>query len=198
MRRHALDVHVPDLEPVLLRVYDLAIFESYERTFKRPGSSRRTTWGLDLRRPLCRGELLGPIAAELASGIERSGIGQVAGYGFGAYPLVGAVVAVSPALVGGFVRPKNKPYGFGERVEGALDPSQPVALLDDLLGSGRAALNVARVLREAGLEVAEVHTVFALGFRRGTSALGEEGLAHRCLATLWPDPAFQVPRELQS
>jgi orotate phosphoribosyltransferase len=196
VRRHLIEAHVPELRPVLVRAYDLAVFESFERTYRRRDPRRTTTWALDLRKPLCRGEILAPVAAELAAGLERAELDQVAGFGFGAYPLVGAVLAAAPALTGGFVRPAAKGYGFGEGIEGALDPARPVALLDDLLGSGRSALTAAGILAAAGLVVTEVHTVFGLGFRRGTAALGEAGIAHRCLATLTPDPAFQLPREL--
>jgi len=196
IRRHVIQVHVPALESVLVTAYDLAIFETFERTYRRRNPSRSSTWALDLRKSLCRGDVLGPIAAELAGGLERAGIDQIAGSGFGAFPLVGAVLGCAPSLMGGFVRPADKGYGFGERVEGALDPSRPVALLDDLLGSGRSALAAVGILGDAGIVVTEVHTVFSFGFRTGAAALGQAGIAHRCLATLTPEPAFQVPREL--
>jgi orotate phosphoribosyltransferase len=195
--RHVVRVHVAALEAVLLRTYELGIFESYERPFARRGADELTsTWALDLRVPLSHGEILAPVAEEMAAGLARVGIVQVAGYGFGAYALVGALVASSPGLVGGLLRPRPKTYGFRERVEGDLDPTRPVALVDDLLGSGRTALKVTSVMRDLGLVVTEVHTVFALGFRSGATLLGQAGVAHRCLATLTTDPAFQVPREM--
>jgi orotate phosphoribosyltransferase len=197
MRRHRLQVHVAELAPVLLEAYDRAIYESFERTYVRRGNDQgRSRWALDLRKPLSHGAILAPIARELAAGLEEAGITQVAGFGFGAYPLVGAVVAVSPSLTGGLVRPAAKEYGFGERVEGDLDPGLPVALVDDLLGTGRAALSAAKLLGAQGFEVSEVHTVFAFAFRSGTTVLGQAGIAQRCLATLSAEPAFQVPREL--
>ena len=197
MRRHRVRVHVPALEPLLLGAYDRAIYESFERTYARRGPAERSsTWALDLRKPLAHGAILAPIARELARGLEEAGIAQVAGFGFGAYPLVGAVVAASRSLAGGLIRPSEKEYGFGELVEGDLDPAIPVALVDDLLGTGRAALSAARLLGAQGIEVTEVHTVFAFSFRPGATALGKAGIAHRCLASLSTEPAYQVPREL--
>ena len=189
MRRHRIQVHVVELAPVLLEAYDRAIYESFERTYKRRGNDRgHSRWALDLRKPLSHGTILAPIARELAAGLGEAGITQVAGLGFGAYPLVGAVVAASPSLTGGLVRPAAKEYGFCERVEGDLDPGLPVALVDDLLGSGRAALSAAKVLGARGFEVTEVHTVFAFAFRSGATALGKAGIAHRCLATFSAEP----------
>jgi len=201
MRRHRLEVHVPRLRDVLTRTYDMAIFESFEREFRRParggeGQPRISPWGLDLRIPLSRAELLTPIASELADGLAAIGVTQVVGAGFGAYALVGAVLASSTTMTGALLREKTKGYGYGAVVEGALSTERPVALLDDLLSTGGTALAVRRLLHEHGFTVTEVHTVFALGFRPGVAALGAAGIGHRCLATLHPDPGFQRPREL--
>ena len=201
MRRHVVDVHVPALAPVLLCAYDLATFEAAERPHERrtrpPGQPPRTNaWALDLRIPLLKGEILAPIARELADGLVRAGVFQVAGSGFGAYGLVGAVVAADGQLRGGLIRPEPKGHGFHEQVEGALRPDAPVALVDDLLSSGSTSLAAADLLARNGLRVTEVHTVFALAFRRGAAALGAVGIAHRCLASLHPAAGFQNPREL--
>jgi orotate phosphoribosyltransferase len=199
MRRHSIEVHVQDLAQILLRSYDLAIFESFERSYLRRvrvAQGGTSTWAVDLRIPLSHGDILAPIANEIAAGLRRAGMDQVAGAGYGAFPLVGAVVAASGDLTGGVVRTATKGYGFNERVEGDLDPQRPVALVDDLLGTGQSALQAAEVLRHCGLHVVELHTVFAFAARGGPGRLGRAGISHRCLATLHPEADYQVPREL--
>jgi hypothetical protein len=77
---------------------------------------------------------------------------------------------------------------IGEVLHGALFAGDAAAWAGEV--------RPAKVLGAQGFEVTEVHTVFAFAFRAGATALGKAGISHRCLATLSPEPAFQVPREL--
>src|SRR5581483_2288878 len=161
--RLALDVHVPALEGILREVYDTGRFTRRERAYvKRGGEAagvRTSNWALDLRVPLARSELLQPIAAEMAATLQRAGISQIAGRGFGSYQLVGGIVAVGSNLSGGLVRDARKPYAFTE-------------------------LDAANALRKEGYDVIAVYTVFRFAWRRGRSALWAANLGHRCLASL--------------
>ncbi len=186
--RLALDVHVSALEGILREVYDTGRFTRRERAYvKRGGEAagvRTSNWALDLRVPLARSELLQPIAAEMAATLQRAGISQIAGRGFGSYQLVGGIVAVGSNLSGGLVRDARKPYAFTELVEGGLRRDRPVVVVDDLLSTGRSALDAANALRKEGYDVIAVYTVFRFAWRRGRSALRAANLGHRCLASL--------------
>jgi orotate phosphoribosyltransferase len=182
MRRHIIDVHVPHLDSVLLRAYDLAIFERDERSSRKPPKDRE--WALDMRIPLSRSDVLGPIAREMIAALHEADLSQIAGYGFGSYALLGAIVGQAPAMVGALIRESAKSYGFGEIVEGQLVSEAPVVIIDDLLATGRSALRAVAVLREHGFAVTAVYTVFRFDWGHGRSALRAEGISHKCLATV--------------
>lgn len=45
----------------------------------------------------------------------------------------------------------RKPYGFRKQIEGDLSVSDPVALIDDVLSSGKTIAEAVRKLRDLGL-----------------------------------------------
>jgi orotate phosphoribosyltransferase len=189
MTMHTLEVHAPGLEEVLEKVYKLAFFERRDKPYYRslPPTElplQTSDWALDMRVPLSSSDLLRPVAAEMASYLASVGYAQLAGYGYGSFPLVGAILAQARAMNGAFVRSERKPYGFGKIVEGDLRLDRPVVIVDDLLGAGRSALRAAAALRAEGFEVTGVYTVFRFGWRPGRRNLRAGGLGHRCLATL--------------
>lgn len=135
-------------------------------------------WLLDTRTPMLSADSFGEVGRVLARRLESRGVSQVAGFGFGAYALVCSVLSAQSALVfrGGFVRERRKPYGRRRLVEGPLDRDRPVVLLDDILNSGRSALNGVRLLRSEGFEVAGVLTLFNFTWSGGRPRLEGEGL----------------------
>lgn len=189
MTMHTLDVHAPGLEEVLEKVYELAFFERPDKTYYRSSHPaglpvQTSDWALDMRVPLSSSDLLRPISAEMASYLASAGYAQVAGYGYGSFPLVGGILAQAATMNGAFVRSERKPYGFGKIVEGNLRHDLPVVIVDDLLGAGRSALQAAAALRAEGFDVTGVYTVFRFGWRPGRRNLSDGRLGHRCLATL--------------
>jgi orotate phosphoribosyltransferase len=187
--RHQVSVHVPELDEVLRMTYASALFERRQRPYFRRshlGSPvpRPSAWAFDFRVPLARSELLQPIGRHMAHELGAAGLSQVAGYGYGSYGLVGAIVAQSANMTGAFIREARKPYGFCEVIEGDLHRDAPVIVVDDLLGRGRSSLQAAMTLRSEGFRVTGVYTVFRMGWRPGRDNLRAAGLSHRCLATL--------------
>lgn len=199
-RRHAVDVHVPALHSVLLRAYDLAAFGHDQRPYRKrasgPGSGARSShWALDMRIPLSRSDVLRPVAREMLAGLGAAGVTQIAGYGYGSYALVGAILAGARQMTGALIRTSAKDYGFCEIVEGELRPDLPVVIVDDLLSSGRSALGAAAILRARGCSVTAVYTVFRFGWRGGRGALRADGMGHKCLATLRAPGGGGGPRQ---
>ncbi len=195
--RHEIEVHETAFADHLLDVYRRSYYDRSERPYLRParrgepgagtaaGGGRIATCALDLRRPLSASPYLVPTADAMVAVLGRLGIEQVAGAGFGAFGLVGAVLARG-TFRSALVRPAAKAYGFRERIEGDLDPEAPTAILDDLLATGRSALATAAALRDGGYLTTLSLTVFRFGWGPGRERLRHAGLTHHCLASLWP------------
>lgn len=158
---------------LLQQVYDLAYFEKSQRPFV---GRKQDIWALDMRVPLSRSEFLKPIALYMLDALDVAGVHQVAGRGFGAYGLVGAMAALGTGITAAFVRDEPKTYGFGELIEGPLQADQPVALVDDLLNTGTSAVRTATLLRERGFRVDRIHVVFRYSWNLNASILPSAGL----------------------
>ncbi len=133
-------------------------------------------WLLDTRTPMLDGEVFDEAGTVLADRLRGRGVMQVAGFGYGAFPIVCSVVAQGTGFRGGFIRERRKPYGRRRLVEGPLDRAQPVALVDDILNSGRSAARAAGMLRADGFTVAGVVTLFNFTWSGGKARLENEGL----------------------
>lgn len=139
-------------------------------------------WLLDTRTPMLDGEVFDEAGTVLAERLRTRGVTQVAGFGYGSFPIVCAVVAQgapapgAEAFRGGFIRERRKPYGRRRLVEGPLDRARPVALVDDILNSGRSAARAAGMLRADGFTVAGVVTLFNFTWSGGKARLESEGL----------------------
>ena len=136
-------------------------------------------WLLDTRTPMLDGAVFAEAGEVLAERLRARGIEQVAGFGYGAFPLVTAVLPHSTPdrpFVGGFIRERRKAYGRRRLVEGPLDRAKPVALMDDILNSGRSAARAAALLRTDGFQVDGVVTLFNFTWSGGRARLEGEGL----------------------
>ena len=98
------------------------------------------SWAFDLRVPLAHASILAPVAASMAALLRSIGVFQVAGRGCGAIFLLGAIATADNSFRLGFVRDEPKRYGGGRIVEGALDTGGPIAMVDDVLNSGRSVI----------------------------------------------------------
>ena len=136
-------------------------------------------WLLDTRTPMLDGEVFQEAGGVLADRLRARGITQVAGFGYGAFPLVCAVLphgTEERPIRGGFIRERRKPYGRRRLVEGPLDRQRPIALMDDILNSGRSAARAVSLLRSDGFRVAGVVTLFNFTWSGGRARLEADGL----------------------
>jgi orotate phosphoribosyltransferase len=143
-------------------------------------------WSIDMRIPLSRGDLLRAVAMQMTAVLDREKISQVSGAGFGAFFLLGGILATTMGLNGGLIRESRKEYGFKKRVEGGLDRHRPIFIVDDVLSSGKSAISAAKVLREDGFLPVGVLTVLRYGWRQGDESLRQAGLVSESLADLYP------------
>jgi len=138
-------------------------------------------WLLDTRMPMLEGEIFDEIGEVLAERLRAREIYQVAGFGYGSFPIVCSVLGAEaddgdPGFRGGFIRERRKAYGRRRLVEGPLDRSAPVVLVDDILNSGRSAARAIALLRSDGFDVPGVMTLFNFTWSGGKSRLEGEGL----------------------
>ena len=61
-------------------------------------------------------------------------------------------------------RPKPKEHGLGNQVEGFYEKGQKTVVIEDLVSTGKSSLQVVDVLKEAGLDVVGMVSIFTYGF----------------------------------
>lgn len=130
-------------------------------------------WLLDTRVPMLDGEMFNEVGEVLAKRLREKGVHQVAGFGFGSYPLVCSVLAApgTPAFKGGLIRDERKPHGRRRLIEGPVDTHRPIVLLDDILNSGRSASNALARLEKEGFDAVGVMTIFNFTWSSGRSRI---------------------------
>lgn len=73
--------------------------------------------------------------------------------------VLGAGLSLELGLPLLLVRKLSKEYGTGKLIEGRFEPGERVALVEDIVTSGGAALMAAEALRESGLVVEDLYCV---------------------------------------
>jgi orotate phosphoribosyltransferase len=90
--------------------------------------------------------------AESISGVATAGIAQ------------GALVADILDLPFLYVRPKPKDHGMENLIEGKVVRGQKTVVVEDLVSTGGSSLKATQALRDAGLEVLGMVSIFNYGF----------------------------------
>jgi orotate phosphoribosyltransferase len=138
-------------------------------------------WLLDTRIPMLDADIFQEIGGVLGDRLQARGVEQIAGFGYGSFPIVCAVLTAErpaghPPMRGGFIRERRKGYGRRRLVEGPLDRSQPIVLVDDIINSGRSASRAVALLQSDGFEVQGVLTLFNFTWSGGRARLEDDGL----------------------
>ncbi len=81
-----------------------------------------------------------------------------------------------------YVRSKPKEHGMGNQIEGVLEPGQKVVVVEDLVSTGKSSLQVVDILREAGLNVLGLVSIFNYGFEAGAHAFVKAGVPYISLS----------------
>jgi len=84
---------------------------------------------------------------------------------------------------------RKKPLGFGRnaQIEGAVEPGARVLLVDDLTTDGQSKLNFCKAVRDSGLVLEHVLSIFYYDtFAESRRTMKELGVAMHALAT-WQD-----------
>lgn len=107
--------------------------------------------------------------AEVLAGVATAGIPW------------GAMAADQLKLPYIYVRPKPKEHGLGNQIEGFYTPGQRVLVIEDLISTGKSSLQVVDVLRNAGVEVVGMVSIFTYGFAQADKAFADAGVPYRSL-----------------
>jgi len=102
--------------------------------------------------------------AELLAGVATAGIAW------------GAMAADQLKLPYIYVRPKPKEHGLGNQIEGFYEKGQKVVVVEDLVSTGKSSLQVVDILKECGLEVTGMVSIFTYGFAEAEEAFKKAGV----------------------
>jgi orotate phosphoribosyltransferase len=166
-----------DLVELGRRLYEQSLVRREQELITDP-RGQPIGWLLDTRIPMLNGPMFVEVGAMLADRLRSRGVSQVAGYGFGAYSMTCSVLSApgDPPFRGGFVRDQRKPHGRRRLVEGPLDRSQPIVILDDILNSGRSAARALSLIRSEGFKVVGLMTLFNFTWSGGRARIEAEGI----------------------
>ncbi len=107
--------------------------------------------------------------AEMIAGVATAGIPW------------GAMAADQLKLPYIYVRPKPKEHGLGNQIEGFYEPGKRVVVVEDLISTGKSSLQVVDVLKNAGLEVEGMVSIFTYGFEEAKKAFEQYNLILKSL-----------------
>lgn len=107
--------------------------------------------------------------AELLAGVATAGIAW------------GAMAADQLKLPYIYVRPKPKDHGLGNQIEGYYEKGQQSVVIEDLVSTGKSSLQVVDVLKEAGLNVIGMVSIFTYGFTIATEEFSKASLTYYSL-----------------
>lgn len=94
----------------------------------------------------------------------------------------GAMAADQLKLPYVYVRSKPKEHGLGQQIEGYYQPGQPTVVIEDLLSTGKSSLQVVDVLRQEGMPVLGVVSIFNYGFTTVSQAFEKAGVPYVSLS----------------
>jgi orotate phosphoribosyltransferase len=107
--------------------------------------------------------------ADLLAGVATAGIAW------------GAMAADQLKLPFIYVRPKPKEHGLGNQLEGYFEKGQKTVVIEDLVSTGKSSLQVVEVLRESGLDVVGMVSIFTYAFDVAKEAFKSAGIAYKSL-----------------
>ena len=128
--------------------------------------------------------------ADLLAGVATAGIAW------------GAMAADQLKLPYIYVRPKPKEHGLGNQIEGFYEKGQKTVVIEDLVSTGKSSLQVVDVLKQQGLDVIGMVSIFTYGFPVADEAFSKYKLTYHSLTnfTILIDLAIEkgiIPREDQ-
>jgi orotate phosphoribosyltransferase len=128
--------------------------------------------------PEARNRIMDGFMARL---LEKNDIQAIAAVATAGIPW-GAMLSHMAGLPFAYVRDKPKGHGRQNQIEGHLDSGTRVLLIEDLISTGKSAIAAAQALREAGIEVVEVLSIFNYGMKIAKDAFESHELLYSSLS----------------
>jgi len=107
--------------------------------------------------------------AQLLAGVATAGIAW------------GAMTADQLKLPFIYVRPKPKDHGLGNQIEGYFEKGQKTVVIEDLVSTGKSSLQVVDALKQAGVEVIGMVSIFTYDFAVAEEAFAQAGVKYHPL-----------------
>ena len=95
-----------------------------------------------------------------------------------------AITATKMSLPMGYVRSGAKDHGRQNQIEVKVVPGQKVVVVEDLISTAGSCIEVVEVLREAGVEVLGIVSIFTYGMKKGLNRLAEHNVTNHSLSNL--------------
>jgi AMMECR1 domain-containing protein/orotate phosphoribosyltransferase len=178
----------------LLRQSGILYRSPTQPVLSRDGTSAR--WMLD-----SLSVTLSPRGAELAGRcilelLKRFDGRQIATYGLTAVPILQSCILQSGGRYRGLlVRKERKKHGSLKLIEGVIDPSEPIILVDDSISSGTSMTEACEHLEEAGLRVEGSVSLVRFGWYGGYALMQERGLHVEAVYDIWEDFIYHMEDE---
>lgn len=80
-----------------------------------------------------------------------------------------------------YVRTKAKDHGLGNQIEGAYEPGKKVVVVEDLISTGKSSIEVVKVLKQNGLIVDAIVSIFNYGYQISNDLFEQEGIQYKSL-----------------
>jgi orotate phosphoribosyltransferase len=118
---------------------------------------------------------------------------QIATFGYTGMPLLSACVLLGGGRYEGLcIRERRKGYGSCRQIEGNIDRSRPVVVLDDSLSSGTSMRKAIQALEEEGLQVEGGVALVYFPYRGGVERALGLGYRVEWVFDVWKD--LEMPR----
>jgi uridine monophosphate synthetase len=130
---------------------------------------------VDLRRVISNPQLFQAMIDAYTALIKDLSFDRIAGIPYGALPTAtGLALRLNRAMI--YPRKEVKAHGTRQVVEGAFRPGEKVVVVDDILISGKSALEGVRKLQSVGLMVEDIVVLIDHGGSPVAAKLAAEGL----------------------
>jgi orotate phosphoribosyltransferase len=93
----------------------------------------------------------------------------------------GAMAADQLKLPFIYVRSKPKEHGLGNQIEGYFEADKQVVIIEDLISTGKSSMAAVNALRDAGLQVAGLVSIFNYGFNDALQLFARENVKTKSL-----------------
>lgn len=132
-----------------------------------------------LSHPSVRNELSKSMAQQIKELYPE--VEVIAGVATGAIG-IGMLVAQQLDLPFVYVRPEAKSHGRKNQIEGQLDESKKVVIVEDLISTGKSSLKAAEALRDSNAQLLGMIAIFTYGFSAADDNFKAEALTLHTLS----------------